>query len=99
MKHVLEFPALYQLYQEAGGFFGARIAAIRDYLAIPPRARVIDIGCGPGFIVRHLPDSIDYVGFDIDAPSITYARRHFGAQGRFEARLFFTSLLAVVEVE
>lgn len=88
MKHVLEFPALYQLYQEAGGFFGARIAAIRDYLAIPPRARVIDIGCGPGFIVRHLPDSIDYVGFDIDAPSITYARRHFGAQGRFEARLF-----------
>jgi SAM-dependent methyltransferase len=88
MKHLLAHPAIYQAYQELGGFFGARIKAIRDYLPIAPGMRVIDIGCGPGHIVRHLPEGIDYTGFDIDGPSIAYARRHFGQRGRFEARLF-----------
>lgn len=88
MKQVLKHPAIYQLYQELGGFFGARVKAIRDYLPIPKGARVIDIGCGPGHIVRHLPRGIDYLGLDIDAPSIAYARRHFGDRGRFDTRFF-----------
>ena len=29
---ILSHPALYQAYQSAGGFFGARIKAIADYL-------------------------------------------------------------------
>ncbi|WP_353227451.1 methyltransferase domain-containing protein [Novosphingobium sp.] len=82
MKHVLELPALYQFYQELGGFFGARVTAIRDYLELRPNARVIDIGCGPGYILRHLPATIDYVGLDIDEPSIAFAR------ARFESRFF-----------
>lgn len=88
MKQFLKHPAIYQLYQEMGGFFGARVVAIRDYLDIAPHARIIDIGCGPGHIRRHLPDGIDYIGFDIDQPSVDYARRRFGDRGRFEARLF-----------
>lgn len=88
MKHVLAHPALYQAYQELGGFFGARVKAIRDYLPLGAGARVIDIGCGPGHIVRHLPRGIDYVGLDIDPPSIDYARRRFGALGQFHVRFF-----------
>lgn len=88
MKQMLAHPAIYQLYQELGGFFGARVKAIREYLPIPAGARVIDIGCGPGHIVRHLPRGIDYLGLDIHAPSIAYARRHFGDLGRFDTRFF-----------
>jgi SAM-dependent methyltransferase len=88
MKQILKHPEIYQLYQELGGFFGARVKAIRDYLPIRPGERVIDIGCGPGHIVRHLPNGIDYAGFDVDGPSIDYARKRFGKQGRFEQRLF-----------
>jgi SAM-dependent methyltransferase len=88
MKQLLAHPAIYQLYQELGGFFGARVKAIRDYLDLRPGARVIDIGCGPGYILKHLPQGIDYVGLDIDQPSIDYARAHFGSRGRFERRFF-----------
>jgi SAM-dependent methyltransferase len=88
MKAILNNPAVYQLYQEMGGFFGARVVAIREYLAIKPGARVIDIGCGPGHIVKHLPRGIDYTGFDIDPVGIAYAERHFGGSGRFLARSF-----------
>ncbi|MEO6091835.1 MAG: class I SAM-dependent methyltransferase [Novosphingobium sp.] len=88
MKHLLAHPSIYQLYQELGGFFGARVSAIRDYLEIRPGARVIDIGCGPGHIVRHLPKGVDYVGLDIDKASIAFARKRFGHRGRFEQRLF-----------
>lgn len=88
MKQVLKHPAIYQLYQELGGFFGARVRAIRQYLPLVPGMKVIDIGCGPGHIVRHLPVGIDYVGLDIDEPSIAYARARFGDRGRFDTRFF-----------
>jgi len=88
MKSMLKSPAIYQLYQELGGFFGARVEAIRDYLTIRPGMRIIDIGCGPGHIVKYLPEGADYIGLDIDEPSIAYAKAHFGSRGHFAARFF-----------
>jgi cyclopropane fatty-acyl-phospholipid synthase-like methyltransferase len=32
-----------------------------DYLTLRSGKRVIDISCGSGYILRHLPPSIDYV--------------------------------------
>jgi SAM-dependent methyltransferase len=88
MKAILNHPALYQAYQNAGGFFGARVKAIADYLSLRPGMRVIDIGCGPGYIVRHLPADIDYIGFDIDQVYIDHAQRAFGHLGQFHCRYF-----------
>ena len=88
MKAILNHPALYQAYQNVGGFFGARVKAIVDYLTLRPGMRVIDIGCGPGYILRHLPRGIDYVGFDIDQAYIDHARRSFGHLGKFHCRYF-----------
>jgi SAM-dependent methyltransferase len=88
MKAILSSPTLYQAYQNAGGFFGARVKAIAEYLTIRPGMRVIDIGCGPGYILDHLPEGIDYMGFDIDEAYIDHARRSFGNRGRFYCRYF-----------
>jgi SAM-dependent methyltransferase len=76
MKAILNHPALYQAYQNAGGFFGARVKAIADYLTLRPGMRVI------------LPPGIDYIGFDIDQAYIEHARRAFGHLGQFHCRYF-----------
>ena len=88
MKAMLKHPLLYQAYQNAGGFFGARIKAISESLTLRPGMRIIDIGCGPGYILRHLPEGIDYTGFDVDETYIAYARRSFGHLGAFHCRHF-----------
>ena len=88
MKAILNSPTLYQAYQNAGGFFGARLKAIADYLTIRPGQRIIDIGCGPGYISQHLPRGIDYIGFDIDEAYIEHAKRVFGNRGKYFCRYF-----------
>lgn len=42
MKELLRFPALYQAYQGVGGFFGARVKSIAEYL--PLKAKFSDLG-------------------------------------------------------
>lgn len=88
-KASLALPQVYQTFQELGGFFGARVKAIADYLPLREGARVIDIGCGPGHIAARLPAEIDYVGFDTDADYIAFAQRTFGGPKRaFHCALF-----------
>jgi SAM-dependent methyltransferase len=88
VKGFLEYPLLYQSLQVAGGFFGARVRAIAKYLVLRPGSRVIDVGCGPGFIVDYLPAGIEYFGFDVDERYIAYAKRHFADKGSFQCRPF-----------
>lgn len=88
LKNVLSSPRLYQTFQQAGGFFGARLKAMTDYVAIRPGARIIDVGCGPGFLAQHLPRDVEYIGFDIDEAYISYARTNFGRHGSFHCRIF-----------
>lgn len=44
---------------------------------------VVDIGCGPGGILRYLPPTIKYIGFDISEKYIEAARKRWGSRGEF----------------
>ena len=88
LTKALDLPFFYQTFQEAGGFFGARVKAIAEFVKIEPGMRVIDIGCGPGHIVKYLPAGVDYIGFDIDQSYVTHAKEKFGSRGRFFCRFF-----------
>jgi len=88
LKKMLNFPLIYQSLQEAGGFFDARVKAMNEFLNIREGARIIDVGCGPGHIVKHIPKKVDYIGFDIDQSYIDFANKHFSDRGRFNCRFF-----------
>jgi SAM-dependent methyltransferase len=88
IREILNSPLVYQTYQAAGGFFNARLKAISMYLPLKRGDRIIDIGCGPGFIVKYLPSGISYLGFDTDAKYISYAAARFGLKGGFVCGFF-----------
>ncbi|MGO9004436.1 MAG: class I SAM-dependent methyltransferase [Beijerinckiaceae bacterium] len=76
------------LFQKLGDFIPVRVRSICEYLSIKPGDRIIDIGCGPGYIVNYLPDGVDYHGFDISSRNISYAQKHFGDKGTFHCKIF-----------
>lgn len=91
MKHPLEIADIYHACQKMGGFFNARLKAFHDYLDFSGVHRIFDIGCGPGHIIKHIPERIDYIGFDIDHRYIESANHQFGNRGRFVVRNFDSS--------
>jgi|ERR1700722_14192502 SAM-dependent methyltransferase len=88
LKRLLNSPVIYQSFQEAGGFFGARVKAIEEFLNIESGVSVLDIGCGPGYILKHLSRNVHYVGYDIDQSYVDHANTKFGGRGSFYCRLF-----------
>ena len=96
MKATLSSPTAYQAFQVLGGFFGARIKMIRALLPLTAGDRVVDVGCGPGFLAVRLPGDIAYVGYDTDERYIGYAQAHFGHRGRFVLGLFDESAAAAL---
>jgi len=78
----LQFPSLYLLTQGILGGKRARRKCIQEYGRIEPGMRVLDIGCGPGYVVNYLP-KVSYFGFDISPQYVAYANRKYGKQGTF----------------
>jgi SAM-dependent methyltransferase len=79
----LSSPIVYELFHH---LIGARrwLQRFTDEV-IRPRSgdRVFDIGCGPGALLRCLPETTSYVGFDRNGAYIERARRMHGTRGEF----------------
>ena len=85
MKNLLAFSRIYFLFQSLVGGVRARKRCVRDYMTLKPGLRVLDIGCGPGYVVEEMPQC-HYVGFDIDCGYIAHAQSHYQDKGRFFCR-------------
>jgi SAM-dependent methyltransferase len=60
------------------------IPAVMDLLAPQPGERIIDLGCGPGALAKHVADAgALYTGVDASPRLLAFARRHHGASGVF----------------
>lgn len=83
MRSLLNIPRLYTLFQSF--VRGSRFyeAYIHEYLRPWDGCRILDIGCGPGDLLAHLPEGARYVGLDANARYIRNARRKYGQAGEF----------------
>jgi SAM-dependent methyltransferase len=81
LRSILAIPVAYQLWWNlVGGPAWANIL-VGEYIQPVAGGRILEIGCGPGTILRYLPQS-EYLGFDLSSRYIELARRRF-PQARF----------------
>jgi SAM-dependent methyltransferase len=77
----LRVPAGYRLFRELVG--GDYAAYVSEFVKPKLGSKVLDIGCGPGDMLQHMPN-VDYLGIDISSEYIDAARKRYGSTGRFE---------------
>lgn len=75
-------PTLYLFLQGILGAKRARFICVRDYMRPAAGQRVLDVGCGPGYVIEYFP-KCEYVGFDIDQDYVRYANQKYGHKGTF----------------
>jgi len=82
MKSLLKFPPIYLAIQAAMGAKKARKICIDEFAKPKPGMRVLDVGCGPGFVIEYLPN-VHYVGTDINFKYIEHAKKRYGHRGEY----------------
>ncbi len=65
LKRVLELPSVYAVFKELISPSHRRQAFVDEFIPTQPGARVLDVGCGGGWVLQYLPTSVDYVGYDL----------------------------------
>jgi SAM-dependent methyltransferase len=77
IRRFLSSASAYSLFQHAigadiaRGWLLAQLPPLRDGL------KVVDVGCGPGDLLRHLPMGVEYVGVDHSSAYIATAAHQF----------------------
>ena len=84
---ILSSPVVYIALQRLVGSDRLRRLCLDRYLHLVPGEKVLDIGCGPGYILDFMPD-VDFIGFDTEQRYIDYARRRYGDRGQFHCTTF-----------
>ena len=87
MISLLSHPVFYLLFQAIIGAKRARKESVKLYA--PPKSgqRVLDIGCGTGYVIEYFPNT-EYIGFDTDRAYINYAKNRYGKIGTFYCQEF-----------
>jgi len=83
IRKALEIPSIYSLFQRAIGGQAATDVLLSDYIKLADGMRVLDIGCGPGDLLGHVTEDIEYYGVDFEPAYIEKARARHGTRGHF----------------
>ena len=81
MRTLLNFPTIYNLFSKIIAR-NARAIYVNKYIRPKENDKILDIGCGTGDILLHLP-SVSYVGLDMSDAYIKHAKKRFSKRGIF----------------
>jgi SAM-dependent methyltransferase len=76
-KRILTLSWVYKIFQTAVGSGRSKGWISTRFWNIAAGQKVVDIGCGPGNAIQHLPAGVKYVGFDISERYIAHAREKY----------------------
>ncbi len=82
-RRLLAHASLYEAFQRTVGKNKLRRLFVERYVRPTPGMTLLDVGCGPGDLIPHLPTDIEYVGCDVSAPYIEAAEQRLGDRGTF----------------
>ena len=82
LRSILNLPIAYKLFIFIIGGDRLRKLHAQRFIRARKGDRVLDIGCGTGNIVGHLPE-VDYTGFDANPAYIEDAERQWQGRGKF----------------
>lgn len=77
IRSLLTKPWIYRMYQDLVGATRGRKWVSERFWRVRPGQKIVDIGCGPGNALQHLPQGTRYVGFDISEAYIGHARHAY----------------------
>jgi len=92
-RAIFSNPIVYNLAQNLVGAEKARKKLVTLYFPPMQHLRMLDIGCGTAEILRHLPEEMNYHGFDASQEYIDQAEARFGHRGTFRAELVTESTI------
>jgi len=79
VKPILEVPLIYLTYQNLMGDTAFRKKYVLEHIMPKSNDKILDIGCGPGNMVKFLPVDINYMGFDKSTKYTEYAAKKFSS--------------------
>lgn len=84
LRSKLATPWVFRLFKDVIGAKAAIATFVADHVRPAPGERILDLGCGLGDILEHLPaHGIEYVGIDVSEEYVAWARSRYGARATF----------------
>jgi SAM-dependent methyltransferase len=84
---MLSFPVIYDALQHIMGARKVRQELVDEFIRPEVGCRILDMGCGTAEILKYMPHTIDYWGYDISPEYIAAAKAKYGTRGHFHCGL------------
>lgn len=86
IRRILSVPFIYDTLQNIMGARQIRDTLVSDCIQPYAGCRILDLGCGTAEILAHLPETVDYWGYDISPAYIQAAQQRYGSRGCFHCQ-------------